>query len=44
MFCGTLPVNGEIGGGERFEIEMIDPARNRRLHHEYGVRGLPIAD
>jgi Protein of unknown function (DUF2848) len=44
MFCGTLPVQGEIAGGEAFEIEMIDPVRNRRLHHRYSVRSLPIAD
>src|SRR5262245_46651387 len=24
MFCGTLPVRGEIGGGERFEMELHD--------------------
>jgi Protein of unknown function (DUF2848) len=44
MFCGTLPVNGKIGGGERFEIELLDPVRNQRLHHQYSVRSLPIAD
>ena len=44
MFCGTLPAIGEIAGGERFEIELLDPVRNHRLHHEYSVRSLPIAD
>jgi hypothetical protein len=44
MFCGTLPAIGEIAGGEAFEIELIDPVRDRRLHHEYRVRSLPIAD
>jgi uncharacterized protein DUF2848 len=44
MFCGTLPVQGEIGGGERFEIELHDAARNRSLRHEYAVRELEIAD
>jgi len=31
MFCGTLAVRGEIGGGERFEIELHDPVKNRSL-------------
>lgn len=44
MFCGTLAVRGEIGGGERFEIELHDPVRNRSLRHEYAVRVLAIAD
>ncbi len=42
MFCGTLAV--EVGGGERFEIELHDPLRNRSLGHEYATRGLAIAD
>jgi hypothetical protein len=25
MFCGTLAVKGEIRGGDRFQIELIDP-------------------
>jgi hypothetical protein len=44
MFCGTLPAIGEIAGGETFEIELFDPVKNRRLHHEYRVCSLPIAD
>jgi len=44
MFCGTLAVRGEIGGGERFEIELHDPVRNRSLRHEYAVRELAVAD
>jgi len=44
MFCGTLPVRGEIGGGERFEIELHDPVTGRSLRHEYAVRELAIAD
>ena len=44
MFCGTLAVQGEIGGGERFEIELHDPVKNRSLRHEYATRGLAIAD
>ena len=44
MFCGTLPVRGEIGGGERFEIELHDPVKGRSLRHDYAVRELAIAD
>ena len=44
MFCGTLAVHGEIGGGERFEIELHDPQRNRSLRHGYAVRELAVAD
>jgi hypothetical protein len=44
MFCGTLPVRGEIGGGERFEVELHDPLRNRSLEHGYAVCSLGIVD
>jgi hypothetical protein len=44
MFCGTLAVHGEIGGGERFEIELDDPKRGRALRHAYDVKSLAIAD
>jgi hypothetical protein len=44
MFCGTLAVLGDIGGGERFEIELHDPVKNRSLRHGYAVRELAIAD
>lgn len=44
MYCGTLAVQGEIGGGERFEIELYDPLNNRSLKHEYATRSLAIAD
>lgn len=44
MYCGTLGVNGEIGGGERFEIELEDPRSKRKLQHAYVARCLEIAD
>ncbi len=44
MFCGTLAVHGEIGGGERFEIELHDALKNRSLTHGYWTRCLAIAD
>lgn len=44
MYCGTLPVQGELGGGERFEIELEDPRRGRTLQHAYSVRHLELPD
>jgi hypothetical protein len=44
MYGGTLSVNGEIGGGDRFEVELEDPRSNRTLRHSYVTRGLEIAD
>lgn len=44
MFGGTLAVNGGIGGGERFEMELHDPVENRSLRHQYAIRALAIAD
>ena len=43
MYCGTLPVNGEIAGGDRFEIEIEDPRRQRKLQHAYSIRRLEMA-
>ena len=44
MFCGTLAVHGEIGGGERFQVELHDPVRNRSLKHVYAINSLAVAD
>lgn len=44
MYCGTMPVRGLIGGGEKFEIELHDPIRNCSLRHAYSVRCLAYAD
>jgi hypothetical protein len=44
MFCGTLPVKGQIGGGELFELELEDPVLNRSLKHQYSARTLAYAD
>ena len=44
MFCGTLPVNGGIRGGDAFAIELHDPVRGLRLQHTYRVRCLLVAD
>ena len=44
MFCGTLPVLTTIGAAERFEIELQDPIKQRRLQHAYNTRTLPYND
>lgn len=44
MYCGTLPVNGEIGGGDRFDLELEDARLHRTLTHGYAVRALEMAD
>ena len=44
MYCGTLPVIGEIAGGERFEIELEDRRSKRTLQHAYVARCLAITD
>lgn len=42
MYCGTLPVYGDITGGDRFEIELEDPRRGRMLRHAYSTRRLEL--
>jgi Protein of unknown function (DUF2848) len=44
MYCGTLSAIGEIGGGERFEVELEDRGSKRTLQHAYVARCLAIAD
>lgn len=44
MYCGTLPVIGPIGGGDRFEVEIEDPVAGRKLTHGYAIKSLAIAD
>jgi hypothetical protein len=42
MFCGTLPVIGEIEAGELFEIALEDPIAGRTLTHSYATKTLPV--
>lgn len=42
MFCGTLPVKGEIRPAARFEMELSDPVLGRQLRHQYEVTELPV--
>ena len=44
MFCGTQPVIGELGYGEAFEMELVDPVLGRSLRHAYSVEPLPVAE
>ncbi len=41
MFCGTLAVHGGVRPAERFEFELEDPVRGRKIHHGYSVDSLP---
>jgi hypothetical protein len=43
MFCGTVPVQGEIAPAEQFEIEIEDPVLKRTIRHVYVSVELPIA-
>jgi hypothetical protein len=43
MFCGTLATQGGIRSARRFEFELEDPVRGRRIRHGYDVVTLPIA-
>lgn len=42
MFCGTLPVLGEIEFATRFEIVLSDPHRHRAISHVYDITALPM--
>jgi hypothetical protein len=44
MFCGTLPVHGELEFADRFEIELHDPRMGRTLRHTYDIEPLPLVD
>lgn len=43
MFCGTFPAKDGIRSAQRFEFEIEDPVRGRRIRHGYDVVSLPIA-
>ncbi|HYK80898.1 MAG TPA: DUF2848 domain-containing protein [Micropepsaceae bacterium] len=42
MFCGTLPAHGGLRPAERFEFELEDPVKGRKIQHCYDVVSLPI--
>jgi hypothetical protein len=38
LFCGTIPyVQGEAPFGKGWDLELLDPVRNRRLQHHFDV-------
>jgi hypothetical protein len=43
MFGGTLSAIGGIQPADRFDFELEDPVRKRRLTHGYEIRCLPVA-
>ncbi len=44
MYCGTLAVHGGVVSAARFEIELDDPVRGRKLTHGYDVKTLPLEE
>ena len=42
LLCGTQAVIGQVGFGERFELELFDPLLNRTLQHQYDVAVLEV--
>ena len=44
MFCGTLPVHGDIRSGEAFEVVLHDPVLCREITNVYHIEVLPIED
>jgi Protein of unknown function (DUF2848) len=42
MFCGTLGAKGGIRPAARFEMELDDPVRQRRMTHAYDIINLPV--
>lgn len=42
MFCGTVPAIGGIRPSTRFEIELEDPVKGRKLAHAYDLDVLPV--
>ncbi|MEQ1935421.1 MAG: DUF2848 family protein, partial [Fimbriimonadaceae bacterium] len=44
MFCGTMPVHGEIRYGADLTLRLFDPVLRRAITHSYSVEELPIAE
>lgn len=41
MFCGTIPVLGEISPASQFEMEIHDPVTGKSLRCAYSIHNLP---
>ena len=44
MFCGTLAAAGGVRPAERFDFEVEDPVRKRKIAHGYRIITLPVPD
>jgi Protein of unknown function (DUF2848) len=42
MFCGTLAAHGGVRPADRFDFELEDPVRKRKITHGYDVFTLPV--
>jgi Protein of unknown function (DUF2848) len=42
MFCGTIPALGGVRPGDRFDFELEDPVRKRKIAHGYDIFTLPV--
>jgi hypothetical protein len=42
LFLGTIPVIGQIKGGDAFAMRLFDPAHDRSIGHAYRVEPLPV--
>jgi len=42
MFCGTLPVQGDIRPAATFHVELVDPRLGRSIRHAYSIETLPV--
>jgi hypothetical protein len=41
MFCGTLPAHGGVRPADRFDFELEDPVRKKKISHGYDIFTLP---
>jgi hypothetical protein len=42
MFCGTLAAHGGVRPADRFDFELEDPVRKKKITHGYDVFTLPV--
>lgn len=40
LFCGTVPVIGEMVFADRMEVELVDPVLDRKIVHGYDIEQL----
>ena len=42
MFCGTIPAHGGVRPADRFDFELEDPVRKKKITHGYDIFTLPV--